>query len=99
MTRVLIVRAGALGDLLLLRRTIVALQRAGRAVALLAPSGPAAALIGPGAGVIGYIEQSSIPEAIAPSAIASFPFITTTSPGRDSCGISTRNGMCAAAQS
>lgn len=50
MIPVLIVRAGALGDLLLLRRTIAALQAAGRTVALLAPSGPAAALVGSGPG-------------------------------------------------
>lgn len=39
-------RAGALGDLLLLRPAIAALQDAGRTVGLLAPSGPAAALVG-----------------------------------------------------
>jgi len=44
------VRAGALGDLLLLRQTIAALQAAGHAVALLAPSGPSAALVGSGPG-------------------------------------------------
>jgi ADP-heptose:LPS heptosyltransferase len=48
--RVLVVRAGALGDLLLLRPAIAALQDAGHEVSLLAPSGPAAALIGTGAG-------------------------------------------------
>lgn len=48
--KALLVRAGALGDLLLLRRTIAALQQAGRTVALLAPSGPAAALVGSGPG-------------------------------------------------
>ena len=48
--KVLLVRAGALGDLLLLRRTIAALQQAGHSVALLAPSGPATALIGSGPG-------------------------------------------------
>ena len=47
---VLLIRAGALGDLLLLRRTIADLQHAGRTVALLAPSGPAAALVGSGPG-------------------------------------------------
>jgi ADP-heptose:LPS heptosyltransferase len=47
---VLLVRAGALGDLLLLRRTIATLQQATRTVALLAPSGPAAALVGSGPG-------------------------------------------------
>lgn len=48
--KVLLVRAGALGDLLLLRPTIDALQRAGHAVSLLAPSGPATALVGSGPG-------------------------------------------------
>jgi len=44
----LLVRAGALGDLLLLRRSIYALGRAGHSVTLLAPAAPAAALLGPG---------------------------------------------------
>jgi heptosyltransferase-3 len=48
--KVLLVRAGALGDLLLLRPTIDALQRGGHAVSLLAPSGPATALVGSGPG-------------------------------------------------
>ena len=48
--KVLLVRAGALGDLLMLRRTIAALQQARHTVALLAPSGPAAALVGSGPG-------------------------------------------------
>lgn len=48
--KVLLVRAGALGDLLLLRRTISALHQAGHAVALLAPSGPSAAVLGSGPG-------------------------------------------------
>jgi ADP-heptose:LPS heptosyltransferase len=46
--RILLVRAGALGDLLLLRRAIAGLQRAGHEVGLLAPAGPGAALVGPG---------------------------------------------------
>jgi ADP-heptose:LPS heptosyltransferase len=46
--RVLLVRAGALGDLLLLRGAIAGLQRAGHEVGLLAPAGPGSALIGPG---------------------------------------------------
>jgi ADP-heptose:LPS heptosyltransferase len=45
--RVLLVRAGALGDLLLLRRTIAALRAAGHAVSLLAPRA-GAVLLGPG---------------------------------------------------
>ena len=48
--KVLLVRAGALGDLLLLRPTIAALQQAGHSAVLLAPSGPAAALVGSGRG-------------------------------------------------
>lgn len=48
--RVLLVRAGALGDILLLRRAIAALQATGRTVGLLAPSHPASALLGAGPG-------------------------------------------------
>lgn len=49
--RVLLARAGALGDLLLLRRAIFALRRAGHEVTLLAPP-PGAALVGAdGAGI------------------------------------------------
>ena len=43
---VLLVRAGALGDVLLLRRAVACLRRRGHRVALLAPRGPGAALIG-----------------------------------------------------
>jgi ADP-heptose:LPS heptosyltransferase len=46
--RTLVVRAGALGDVLLLRRAVAALRRAGHEVTLLAPSGPGAALVGAG---------------------------------------------------
>lgn len=46
--RVLLVRAGALGDLLLLRRAIAGLRRGGHEVGLLAPEGAGAALVGPG---------------------------------------------------
>jgi heptosyltransferase III len=42
------VRAGALGDLLLLRRTIAGLKSAGHGVSLMAPTTPARALLGPG---------------------------------------------------
>jgi heptosyltransferase III len=42
------VRAGALGDLLLLRRTIAGLKSAGHGVGLMAPAAPARALLGPG---------------------------------------------------
>lgn len=44
--RVLVVRAGALGDLILLRTTLASLRGAGASVTLLAPSGPARALAG-----------------------------------------------------
>ena len=46
--RVLVARAGALGDLVLLRRTIAPLVSAGHRASLLAPAVPAAALVGPG---------------------------------------------------
>jgi len=46
---VLLVRAGALGDLLLLRPTIAALGAAGHRVRLLAPEQPGSVLRGPGA--------------------------------------------------
>jgi heptosyltransferase-3 len=45
---VLLVRAGALGDVLLLRRAVCALRRAGRRVELVAPSAPGAGLVGDG---------------------------------------------------
>jgi heptosyltransferase-3 len=48
--RALVVRAGALGDLLLLRGAIASLKRSGYAVSLLAPASPAQALVGDGAG-------------------------------------------------
>ena len=53
--RALLVRAGALGDLLLLRRTIHALRRAGHSVSLVAPAGPAAALVGPGPAEVDHV--------------------------------------------
>lgn len=46
---VLLVRAGALGDLLLLHPTIAALRASGHGVRLLAPASAADALVGPGA--------------------------------------------------
>jgi hypothetical protein len=52
---VLVVRAGALGDILLLRRTVAALRRAGHGVRLLAPSAPGRALVGPGAGEVSHL--------------------------------------------
>ncbi len=50
--RVLIARAGALGDLLLLRRALAALGRGGHAVTLLAPA-PGALLVGSGEAEVG----------------------------------------------
>jgi heptosyltransferase III len=47
---VLLVRAGALGDIVLMRATVAALRAAGHAVSLLAPSGPGATLEGGGPG-------------------------------------------------
>ena len=46
--RVLVARAGALGDALLLRRAIFALRRAGHEGALLVPRAAGSALVGPG---------------------------------------------------
>src|SRR5262245_26009655 len=46
--RVLLVRAGALGDVLLLRQAVFALRQSKFEVSLLAPERPAAALLGPG---------------------------------------------------
>jgi len=45
---ILLVRAGALGDVLLLRPTVARLRAAGHDVDLLAPSGPGSALVGAG---------------------------------------------------
>ena len=46
--KVLVVRAGALGDLLLLRPVVASLRHAGAHVVLLAPDRPASALVGAG---------------------------------------------------
>ena len=46
---VLVVRSGALGDVLLLRRAVAALRRAGHRAHLLAPAGVGGVLVGPGA--------------------------------------------------
>jgi heptosyltransferase-3 len=46
--KALVVRAGALGDLLLLRPVVASLRRAGMDVTLLAPERPGSALLGPG---------------------------------------------------
>ena len=48
MKRVLLVRAGALGDVLLLRPAIAAFKRTGARVGLLAPAHSGVALVGPG---------------------------------------------------
>ncbi len=48
----LLVRAGALGDLLLLRRAVAALRSAGHRVRLLAPGVPGRALLGSGPGQV-----------------------------------------------
>ena len=48
MKRALLVRAGALGDILLLRRAVFALRRAGFATTLLAPRASGSVLVGPG---------------------------------------------------
>lgn len=60
--RVLLVRAGALGDLLLLRRAIYALRRAGHRVALLAPGSASAALEGTGLGELEEILEWERPD-------------------------------------
>ena len=48
MDQALVVRAGALGDVLLLRRAVAALRRRCRHVVLIAPQSSGAALVGPG---------------------------------------------------
>jgi hypothetical protein len=51
------------------------------------------------AGVIGYMAAISMPEATAPSAIASLPFMTTWSPrSLGMVGISDRKSRCSLAQ-
>jgi ADP-heptose:LPS heptosyltransferase len=47
-SKILLARAGALGDVVLLRRAIARLVAAGHRPSLLAPAAPAAALVGPG---------------------------------------------------
>jgi heptosyltransferase-3 len=49
---VLLLRAGALGDVLLLRRAVAALKSAGHFVGLVAPARAGSALLGPGAGEV-----------------------------------------------
>jgi len=62
---VLLVRAGALGDLVLLRRAVAALRTAGHRVRLLAPAAPARALIGSGPGEVEEILPWDGPETAA----------------------------------
>ena len=50
------------------------------------------------AGVMGYMAQSSMPAAMAPSAMASLPFITTSCLAAGCVGISTRKSMLSSAQ-
>ena len=50
--RVLLLRAGALGDILLLRRAVGSLRAAGVGVTLMAPREPGTVLVGPGAGEV-----------------------------------------------
>ena len=60
----LLVRAGALGDLLLLRRAIAALRTAGHRVRLVAPA-PGAVLVGPGPGEVDALLPWDAPEVAA----------------------------------
>jgi heptosyltransferase-2 len=62
---VLVVRAGALGDVLLLRRAVAALRRDGRRVLLIAPAAAGAALVGPGASEVDEIVEWDRPEVAA----------------------------------
>ena len=50
------------------------------------------------AGVIGYIEQSSMPDAIAPNASAWLPFMTTIGRSDAIAGTSIRKSRCSSAQ-
>ena len=59
---VLLVRAGALGDVLLLRRAVAALRGAGHRVRLLAPSGPGRALVGAGPSEVASLTPLDGPE-------------------------------------
>ncbi len=55
-------RAGALGDVLLLRRAVAALRGAGHRVRLLAPSGPGRALVGAGPSEVASLTPLDGPE-------------------------------------
>jgi len=52
---VLLARAGALGDLLLLRRSVAGLRAAGHVVSLLAPARPGSVLCGPGFSEVDHV--------------------------------------------
>jgi len=60
---VLLARAGALGDVLLLRRAVAALKAAGHRVSLLAPSASGAALAGAGPTEVERLVSWDRPEA------------------------------------
>jgi ADP-heptose:LPS heptosyltransferase len=60
---VLLVRAGALGDVLLLRRGVRSLRAAGHDVGLLAPAASAAAIAGPGPSEVGQVVRLDRAEA------------------------------------
>jgi hypothetical protein len=62
---VLLVRAGALGDLLLLRPTIAALGAAGHRVRLLAPEQPGSVLRGPGTAHVLALDRAEVADALA----------------------------------
>jgi ADP-heptose:LPS heptosyltransferase len=62
---VLLVRAGALGDILLLRRAVAALRAEGHRVRLLAPAAPGAALVGPGPAEVDDLLPWDAPEMAA----------------------------------
>jgi heptosyltransferase-2 len=61
--RALLVRAGALGDVLLLRRVVYALRRAGHSVALLAPRRTGGVLVDPGESGVESLIDLEAPEA------------------------------------
>ena len=60
-----VVRAGALGDVLLLRRAVAALRRTYRRVVLIAPQSSGAALVGPGASEVDELLAWERPEVAA----------------------------------
>jgi hypothetical protein len=62
---VVLVRAGALGDLILLRRAIAGLRAAAHRVRLVAPEGPGAALVGPGPSEVDALLSWDGPDAAA----------------------------------